>query len=75
MARKKHEINNSQSCFRKASDDEMIFVIRSKDKAAKATVEFWIAERIRLGLNSADDPKLQEARDCAQIMADEQERY
>lgn len=69
--RKKHELAKPESCLNKAKDEEMIFVLLARDKAAGATIRFWRYERIRLGLNEAHDSQMMEALTCAEIM-DEQ---
>lgn len=65
---KRDELSNAGSCLNKAHPDEMIFVLRSKDRAAPAAIRAWIQERIRLGYNEACDAKLLEAECCAQAM-------
>lgn len=66
---KKHEASVEHSCWNKAADNEMVFVIIGRDPAARATVEFWIKERIRLGLNRESDLKILHAKICADQMA------
>jgi hypothetical protein len=55
-------------CMAKAKDDEMTFVLLARDEAAPVAIRAWINERIRLGMNKPDDPKLIEALQCARIM-------
>lgn len=69
--RKRDELSNPDSCLNKARDGEILFVLLARDDAAPATIRFWIAERIRLGLNRPGDAKLFEAEKCAgQIESD-----
>lgn len=56
------------SCWSKAKDDEMLFILLARDLAAPATIRFWIQERIRLGKNRPEDAKLLEAEACAKAM-------
>lgn len=65
---KRNELANSKSCLNRAADDEMLFVLLARDAAAPATIRFWIAERIRLGKNKADDDQVLEAEECARRM-------
>lgn len=62
---KRDEIANPNSCLNKAADDEMLFVLREKDEAMAATIEFWANERLKLGLNWESDSKITEARATA----------
>ena len=56
------ELTNPNSCFNKAQDSEMLFVLLERDPAATAAVAAWINERIRLGKNKPDDPKILDAQ-------------
>jgi hypothetical protein len=51
---------------------EMLFVLLGRDKAAPATIRFWIEERIRLDRNHPDDSQLREAEECARAMERDQ---
>ncbi len=68
--KKRDEITNPLSCLNKARDHEMLFVLLARDAAAPATVRFWIAERIRLRLNTEGEAQIQEAFDCAIKLAE-----
>ncbi len=65
---KREEIEQPDSCLNKAEDDERIFVLLARDKAAPVAIRAWCDERIRLGKNKASDPQIEEARDCAARM-------
>lgn len=71
---KRDEIATPTSCLNKAADDEFVFVLREKDLATPNTIRFWIQERIRLGLNKPDDPKLVAAETEAAEIAERQKR-
>ena len=65
---KRDEIEYSESCFNKARDNERLFVLLARDVAAPAAIRAWVAERIRLDKNTAADPQIVEALDCARLM-------
>lgn len=62
---KKDEIANPTSCFNKARDDQVIFVLLDSDDAFAATVRFWAGERLRIGKNRLEDAKIQGALEDA----------
>jgi hypothetical protein len=49
----------------------MIFVLLGRDVAAPETIRYWANERIRLGKNTASDPEITEALECAATMETE----
>lgn len=59
---------DGQSCWNKAANDEMIFVLLGRDAAAPHTVREWCKERIRLGKNKIGDHQITEALKCADRM-------
>jgi hypothetical protein len=65
---KRDEIEHSESCFNKAGDGERLFVLLARDPAAPVAIRAWIAERIRLGKNTAADEQVREALECASLM-------
>jgi hypothetical protein len=67
---KRNEFSDPSSCFNKATDDELIFVLLARDAAAPVAIRAWVAERMRLGLNRVLDKQLAEALDVAQTMED-----
>lgn len=69
---KREELANPQSCMNRATDDEMTFVLLARDPAAPLAIRCWVAERIGLGKNTADDQQIVEAMECARKM--EQQR-
>lgn len=62
------ELTSPTSCINKARDTEMLFVLLARDKAAAITIRFWVAQRVKLGLNTFTDPQIKEALDCARYM-------
>ena len=65
---KRDELTLSSSCINKARDDEYVFVLLARDKAAPVAIRAWIAERIRLGKNIPSDPQILEAEHAARQM-------
>ena len=66
---KSDELYNPNSCLNKANDDELIFVLLGRDKAAPIAILAWIEERIRLGKNKRDDLQIVEAYHWAATVA------
>jgi hypothetical protein len=71
--RKSAELESKTGCLAKAWDNEMIFVLLARDPAAPAMIRAWVAERIRLGLNTDADFQIHEALNCAAIMERQRE--
>jgi hypothetical protein len=69
---KQLEATDPNSCWNKAADSELTFVLLGRDKAAPAAIEAWCQERIRIGKNTENDPQIQEARRCAAEMVHRQ---
>ena len=65
---KRDELTNPDSCLSKAKEGERLFVLLARDKAAPATIRFWVQTRIQLGKNQPDDPQIVEALACADLM-------
>lgn len=60
--RKKDELaKNAKGCLAKATPDEMLFILRAKDKSAPRVVLHWIAKNFE----NAPEEKLREAFECA----------
>ena len=72
--RKSEELSNQNSCFNRAKDNELIFVLLGRDIAAPAAIRAWCRQRIRSKKNKADDAQIQEARMCADLMEQEREK-
>ncbi len=58
---KKDERDLPDSCFNKAADDEMIFVLKESDPSFRRTVQFWADHRVANGHNKRDDEKIASA--------------
>lgn len=56
------------SCWNKARIDEMLFILLARDAATAETIRFWAAKRIELGKNTATDPQIEEAMQCADFI-------
>jgi hypothetical protein len=65
---KRNELADPASCWNRAKDDEMTFILLGRDIAAPATIRAWIDERIRLGKNAAGDAQILEAEACISRM-------
>lgn len=71
MRRHREELDPN-SCWNRAKDGELVFVLLGRDHAAPSAIRFWVAERIRLGLNTPDDEQTGPAMDLADEMEAEQ---
>jgi len=60
--RKRDELADPNSCLNKARDDEWLFVLLGRDRAAVYAVEAWVDARIRLHMNRPIDQKIKDAR-------------
>lgn len=69
------ENDDPESCWNRAGDEEMLFVLLGRDPAAPVAIDAWIQERIKLGLNTHDDEQIAEARECAATMAEEGRKH
>lgn len=65
---KRDELINPNSCLNKAREDEQVFVLLGRDAAAPFAIRAWVAKRIELGLNKADDPQILSAEHLAKIL-------
>jgi hypothetical protein len=66
--RKKEELSKKHTCMQHAHEDEMVFVLLSRDAAAPIAIRAWVAERIRLCKNTHEDAQIVEALECAATM-------
>ena len=69
---KRDEISNPESCFNRAKDHEMLFVLLARDVTAPHVVRLWTRERIRLGKNIPGDEQIAQALACALTMQDQE---
>jgi hypothetical protein len=66
--RKEKEFSDSYSCFNKAYDHELIFVLLGRDRVAPYCIFFWVVLRWLFGINDWNDGKMKEARSLARDM-------
>ena len=66
------EATDPQSCFNRALDDEMMFVLLARDIVAPRLVRMWVLERIAYGKNKWGDKQITEALECADRMEHQQ---
>ena len=64
------ECASPNSCWNKAKEDELIFVLLGRDIASSAAIMTWCQERIRLGKNKPGDSQITEAINCAHQMVE-----
>ena len=62
------ELDNKQSCLNRAHDQEIVFVLLSRDKCAPTTIRYWCAARLSEKKNKVTDPEIQEAYKIADQM-------
>jgi hypothetical protein len=63
--KKLKEASDPKSCWNRAEDEELVFVLLARDPAAPQAILAWINERIRLGKNTQGDAQVIEATKCA----------
>lgn len=63
MMLKRYERDNPDSCWNKAGDDEIVFVLLERDPSMFRTLRFWVKDRCDNGLNKYGDPKILDALD------------
>lgn len=73
--RKKDELSRKHTCMQHAHQEEMVFVLLSRDAAAPVAIRAWVAERLRLGKNVETDEQIVEALTCAETMESEGTRW
>ena len=70
--RRWEEATSPSSCINKAQENEMVFVLLSRDKAAPEAIRAWVRTRIEIGLNNRTDYQITEALNTANTMEIEQ---
>jgi hypothetical protein len=70
---KQNELSDPKSCFNKAGDKEIMFILLSRDPAAPMTIRRWVNARIDMGKNVESDSQIQEALSCAIAMEQQRE--
>jgi hypothetical protein len=66
---KRDELSDPNSCFNRAADDEMIFVLLARDVATPHGIREWSKERVLRGKNQPEDAQIVEALQCAAVIA------
>ena len=61
---KQDEMRNRESCWNKAKDNEVIFVLRGQDYSSPKAIMFWIMEN----LTTTPEAKLRDAFNAAMAM-------
>ena len=52
------ESNDPNSCWNKAKDHEIVFVLIEKDESAPGTINDWCDRRIKAGKNTEGDAQI-----------------
>lgn len=65
---KKAEIEDSQSCWNRAAQDEPVFILLGRDPAMAPTIQFWADYRIEIGKNQPLDQEIMDARLLAEYV-------
>lgn len=65
---KKEELENPESCWNKAKDDERVFVLLGRDVASPEAIRAWARARVFSGKNDPMDNQISEAVCCAHFM-------
>lgn len=65
---KRENIDNPNSCWNKARDDEQVFILLERDEAMAATLRSWADNRIRLEIDKSTSPKITAARRLADML-------
>lgn len=63
--KKLKEASDPKSCWNRADEEEIVFVLLARDPAAPAAILAWINERVRIGKNYAGDAQILEATRAA----------
>jgi len=58
---KHRELSEPNSCWNRAEDGELVFVLLARDIAAPNTVIEWAKWRVEMGKNDFNDPQIREA--------------
>lgn len=68
------ERNNAYSCWNRALDYELVFILLERDPAAPAAIRAWAKARVNLGCNNGADAQIFDAEHCASMMELDQAR-
>jgi hypothetical protein len=72
--KKEDELRNPKSCFNKANNDELMFILLERDPTIISTVLHWINTRVEMGLNTMEDDKIKEAYNFCNTVASNREK-
>jgi hypothetical protein len=70
---KHYELSDPNSCFNRAADDELVFVLLERDVASPHAIREWGLERVLRGKNHPDDAQIVEALQLAEKMEAKQD--
>lgn len=62
---KKEAIEDPNSCWNKAHDNDIVFILIQKDPQAPKTIQLWAAMRVLFGNDDLNAPKITSALDIA----------
>lgn len=72
---KSRELADPNSCLNRAKDEEQLFVLLGRDRAAPFAIRSWCQLRIALGLNGRADPQIVEALATAAVIEHEHDQH
>jgi hypothetical protein len=55
---KSAERTMQNSCWNKAWDDELVFVLLERDESTPVAIRAWVADRLKRGKNKPNDPQI-----------------
>lgn len=71
---KKEAIENPNSCWNKAGDDTIVFILIDTDEAMPDAIRAWINKRLASGKNFLYDPKIVSAEEVAAAVEAKQDQ-
>jgi len=66
---KRLEKEDPQSCWNKAKEDELMFILLERDICMADTIRYWVERRIKTDKNKPGDPQIKEALNLAEYVA------
>lgn len=70
MGTKAENLIHKDSCWNRADNDEPVFVLLGRDRAAPLVVREWIKLRVMSGKNTMEDKQIQDALSIIHKMTD-----
>lgn len=58
---KQEEFSNQNSCFNRARQEELMFILLERDIATPDTIRYWAQLRVKSGKNTLKSAQIQEA--------------